>query len=142
MYLCNIHQLVCIFARPKIQKNLCFSSMLHLTHIFSCIFLFRLVEKARHRQQAIDQASAAITERIFNQQSILKRNFLDEISLAGMRERDSLQHWRRVIQLNTHPRSVPGELGLVLEKSCLFFFIIEPHCRLYSCWQKLDVYRL
>ena len=62
------------------------------------------MEKARHRQQAIDQASASVTQRIFDQQSDLKRNFLDEISLAGMHERDSLQHWRRVILLNTHPR--------------------------------------
>lgn len=63
-----------------------------------------MVEKAKHRQQAIDTASSNVTERIFNQQSDLRRNFLDEISLAGMHERDSLQNWRRVIQLNTHPR--------------------------------------
>ena len=65
----------------------------------------RLVEKARSRQQAVDDASNSVTSHIFHLQSELRKRFLEQISKASMHERDNLRQWRRVIQLNTHPRS-------------------------------------
>ena len=70
-----------------------------------CDFI-RLVEKARLRQQAVDRASGSVSTHIFSLQSILRKNFLDQISKASMHERDNLRQWRRVIQLNTHPRYI------------------------------------
>ena len=73
-----------------------------------CVFIYcnRLVDKANHRQQAIDRATSNVTQQIFEQQSTLKRNFLESIAAAGKEERDSLRNWRKVILLNTHQRSV------------------------------------
>ena len=79
-----------------------------------CDFI-RLVEKARLRQQAVDRASGSVSTHIFSLQSILRKNFLDQISKASMHERDNLRQWRRVIQLNTHPRYV-----YVLIYTCAF----------------------
>ena len=67
----------------------------------------RLVEKARHRQQAITRASSSVTDRMFIQQAELKKHFIDHIAGATTCERDMLHQWRAVIQLNTHPRYVP-----------------------------------
>ena len=64
----------------------------------------RLVEKARERQQSVDKSSESVCARVFELQGRLRRSFLDQISKASMHERDNLRQWRRVIQLNTHPR--------------------------------------
>ena len=64
----------------------------------------RLVEKMHDRQMTINRASSSVTEKIFVQQCRVKQAFLDEISLAGREERDSLSFWRKLILHNTHPR--------------------------------------
>ena len=74
--------------------------------MIQCCFpaLYRLVNKAHLGQQAVDRSSALVTADIFKVQSFLTKRFLEQISKASMHERDNLRQWRRVIQLNTHPR--------------------------------------
>ena len=92
------------------QQNLYgkYVTLLLESHRFLCQTLYhllcRLVEKARHRQLTIDRASASMTQHIFEQQSQLRLSFLEQISQAGMHERDTLRQWRRMIVINTHPR--------------------------------------
>lgn len=76
--------------------------------MIQCCFpaLYRLVNKAHLGQQAVDRSSASVTADIFKFQSFLTKRFLEQISKASMHERDNLRQWRRVIQLNTHPRYI------------------------------------
>ena len=98
-----LHVFMCIIQWCVFATSLSLSLSLSASYFF---LLRRLVDKARHRQQAISRASASVTDRVFEQQNDLKRNFIDYVAAASTSERDMLHQWRSVIQLNTHPRLV------------------------------------
>lgn len=66
----------------------------------------KLVEKVKHREQAINSASAQVTDRVKNRQNELRKSLLDMIEVAGMQEKDTLRQWRKIILTNTHPRAL------------------------------------
>ena len=80
------------------------SFFIMLSYIYT--YVYRLVERARFRQQEVDRSSNYMTTSIFDCQGELRKRFLGQVSAASMQERDNLRQWRRIIQLNTHPRSV------------------------------------
>ena len=102
----QVKDIVFLFLSPFYPLSLSLSLSPSLLPSSPHCHIPRLVEKARHRQQAISRASASVTDRMFIQQVELKKHFIDHIAGATTCERDMLQQWRTVIQLNTHPRSV------------------------------------
>ena len=70
----------------------------------------RLMEKARHRDQAVKRASGQVTDRVTVRQDELRKSLLDQINSSSMEEKDVLREWRRIIHSNTHPRYMSGQL--------------------------------
>ena len=62
------------------------------------------MEKAKHREQAVSRASAQVTDQVFMRQRDLRKNFLEQIQLDGIWEKEVLHKWRKIIMANTHSR--------------------------------------